>query len=58
MRREVRYQEEGADLSRPTWAPADMPLDRPSAARMYDYYLGGHHNFQIDRQVADQAITL
>jgi SAM-dependent methyltransferase len=25
---------------------------------MYDYYLGGHHNFQIDRQVGEQAIAL
>jgi hypothetical protein len=32
--------------------------ERPSAARIYDYYLGGSHNFAIDRAVADQAIAL
>jgi SAM-dependent methyltransferase len=42
----------------PKWAPTDVPLDRPSAARMYDYYLGGFHNFEIDRQMAEQAIAL
>ena len=42
----------------PRWAPPDVPLDRPSAARMYDYYLGGFHNFELDRQVAEQAIAL
>jgi hypothetical protein len=25
---------------------------------MYDYYLGGHHNFEIDRQMAEQAISM
>lgn len=43
---------------RPNWAPADIALERPSAARMYDYYLGGAHNFAIDRQAADQALAL
>lgn len=26
-------------------------------ARMYDYYLGGGHNFAVDRQAADQVIA-
>lgn len=29
----------------------------PSPGRMYDYYLGGHHNFEVDRQAADQVIS-
>ena len=40
-----------------TWVPADIPQDRPSAARMYDYFLGGFHNFEIDRRAADQAAS-
>jgi len=40
------------------WAPADVDLTRPNAARVYDYYLGGSHNFAIDRQMAQQAIDL
>ena len=27
---------------------------RPNAGRIYDYLLGGNHNFEIDRQAADQ----
>ena len=40
------------------WVPDTIPLDRPTVARMWDYFLGGHHNFAIDRQAAEQAIKL
>jgi hypothetical protein len=39
------------------WVPADIDAERPSPARMYDYLLGGAHNFAIDRQMAGQAIA-
>jgi SAM-dependent methyltransferase len=45
-------------MQRPPWAPQEIDLSRPSAARMYDYYLGGSHNFAIDRQAAEQAIGM
>jgi SAM-dependent methyltransferase len=41
--------------------PADQPgpkpldLDVPSAARIYDYSLGGSHNFKVDRDFAQQV---
>jgi O-methyltransferase involved in polyketide biosynthesis len=47
-----------ADWAPADWAPADVDLTRPNAARVYDYYLGGSHNFAIDRQMAQQAIEL
>lgn len=31
-------------------------LDVPNLARMYDYYLGGAHNFAVDRAAADRAL--
>ena len=34
----------------------NISLDKPSPARMYDYFLGGHHNFAIDRIAADEMI--
>jgi hypothetical protein len=40
------------------WAHEDVPLDRPNVARMYDYFLGGGHNFAVDRQAARHAISL
>jgi hypothetical protein len=43
--------------SRPEWAPASINLDQPSSARVWDYFLGGSHNFEVDRQVAEQAIA-
>lgn len=30
------------------------PDERPSAARIYDYLLGGYHNFEVDRVVAER----
>ncbi len=42
----------------PEWLPDDVPLDKPSPARMYDYLLGGYHNFAIDRMAAEQMIAL
>ncbi|MCK9878481.1 SAM-dependent methyltransferase [Frankia sp. Ag45/Mut15] len=33
----------------PGWA-SGVDVDRPSAARMYDYALGGSHNFAADRE--------
>jgi hypothetical protein len=30
----------------------------PNAGRIYDYLLGGHHNFEVDRQVAEKALEL
>lgn len=45
-------------MSRPEWVPAEIDMDRPSAARVYDYYLGGSHNFEADRRMARQALQL
>jgi SAM-dependent methyltransferase len=33
-----------------------IDLNRPSASRVYDYYLGGSHNFQADREMAQRAV--
>jgi len=40
--------------------PSDSIIDtsKPSAGRIYDYILGGHHNFEVDRQAADQVVKL
>jgi S-adenosyl methyltransferase len=35
-----------------------VDASRPNAGRIYDYMLGGHHNFEVDRQQADQLIGL
>ena len=40
------------------WIPERLPLDKPNAARVYDYMLGGYHNFEVDRKVADQMAAV
>jgi hypothetical protein len=31
---------------------------RPNAGRIYDYLLGGHHNFEVDRAAAEQLVQI
>lgn len=42
--------------SRPI-TPDDIDTNTPSACRMYDYYLGGSHNFPADRAAAERVLT-
>lgn len=38
--------------------PADrIDTSRPHPARMYDYYLGGHDNYEVDREAAEQVLA-
>ncbi|WP_158887200.1 SAM-dependent methyltransferase [Amycolatopsis anabasis] len=39
-------------------AAIENSLDRPSAARVYDYFIGGDTNYAIDRAFGDQVIEL
>jgi SAM-dependent methyltransferase len=36
------------------WVPTSVDLEKPSAARIYDYVLGGNHNFAVDREFVKQ----
>jgi len=36
--------------------PGEVDPGQPSVARIYDYYLGGSHNFESDRAFARQAL--
>ncbi|HEY0603369.1 MAG TPA: SAM-dependent methyltransferase [Herpetosiphonaceae bacterium] len=35
-----------------------IPEDKPNSARIYDYFLGGHHNFAADRAAAERLRTI
>ncbi|MBB5956997.1 hypothetical protein FHS29_003590 [Saccharothrix tamanrassetensis] len=37
---------------------SDVDLSVPSAARAYDYFLDGAHNFAVDRAFADQVLRI
>jgi O-methyltransferase involved in polyketide biosynthesis len=40
------------------WVPPDIDPEIPSAARLYDYYLGGGYNFAADRELANQILQV
>jgi hypothetical protein len=39
----------------PDWVPEGVEVTVPNAARMYDYALGGYHNFAVDREYVERA---
>lgn len=43
---------------RPSWAPDEVDITVPSVARVYDYYLGGSHNFDADRAFAQDVLAV
>jgi hypothetical protein len=40
----------------PGWSSPEIDYTMPSVARVYDYYLGGSHNFESDRAFGEQAL--
>ncbi|HEX3780775.1 MAG TPA: SAM-dependent methyltransferase [Pseudonocardiaceae bacterium] len=40
------------------WVPDEVDPAIPSVARIYDYLLGGGHNFAADRKIADQLLAV
>ncbi|MEU1515049.1 SAM-dependent methyltransferase [Streptomyces sp. NPDC005811] len=43
-------------MERPAWAPRSIDISVPSVSRIYDYFLGGSHNFEVDREAARKAM--
>lgn len=39
-----------------TWVPDEVNVVVPSSARIYDYLLGGGHNFEVDRGAAQRLM--
>ncbi|HET7017395.1 MAG TPA: SAM-dependent methyltransferase [Streptosporangiaceae bacterium] len=37
-------------------APAGVETDRPSVARLYDFFLGGNHNYAADRELGRRLL--
>src|SRR5260221_5479414 len=36
--------------------PSESDVNTPNVARVYDYYLGGRHNYEADREAARQVL--
>lgn len=45
-------------MTEQSWVPDDVDSAIPSAARVYDYLLGGAHNFAADREVAKKVLEV
>ncbi|WP_433059873.1 SAM-dependent methyltransferase [Dactylosporangium sp. CS-033363] len=45
-------------MTRPEWAPEGIDISVPNAARMYDYSLGGFHNFAVDREMVEKVVAM
>ncbi|HZN71998.1 MAG TPA: SAM-dependent methyltransferase, partial [Micromonosporaceae bacterium] len=39
-----------------SWVPSGVDVTKANAARVYDYLLGGRHNFPADRWAGEQAV--
>lgn len=39
------------------WVPRVVNIEVPSSARIYDYLLGGAHNFAVDREAAQRLLA-
>lgn len=42
----------------PGWVPPGIDTSKANVARVYDYWIGGDHNFQADRDLARTIIAL
>jgi S-adenosyl methyltransferase len=49
-------QADGPQTAAQTAVPEGVQADRPSVARLYDYFLGGHHNYAADRELARRLL--
>jgi len=45
-------------VDRVSWVPEGVNVEIPSSARIYDYLLGGGHNFEADRRTAEALIKV
>lgn len=43
-------------MAGPSLAPEGVEKDNPSVARLYDFFLGGHHNYAADRELGRRIL--
>jgi hypothetical protein len=42
----------------PGWVPPDVEIGKANSARVYDWWLGGDHNFRVDQDAARALIAI
>ncbi|MFI0939228.1 SAM-dependent methyltransferase [Streptomyces sp. NPDC021020] len=55
---ETTTNRRAAPLADQGFTAEEIDTSRPHPARMYDYYLGGKDNYEVDREAAQQVIQL
>ncbi|MFI9384777.1 SAM-dependent methyltransferase [Kutzneria sp. NPDC052558] len=45
-------------MSEADWAPKNIDVETASAARLYDFFLGGSYNFEVDRELGRQVAAV
>jgi hypothetical protein len=45
-------------MDRREWVPDELVTEKPNAARIYDFLLGGYHNFEPDRLAAEKLLQV
>jgi SAM-dependent methyltransferase len=50
--------QEGVMADEPSWVPPGVDTKRANVARVYDYWLGGSHNFLADQDVARAIVAV
>jgi hypothetical protein len=46
------------EIALETWVPAEVDPNVPSVARIYDFLLGGAHNFDVDRHMVSKLLEV
>ena len=46
------------EIALSSWVPPEVDPHKPSVARIYDFLLGGAHNFDVDRQMVDKLLAV
>jgi SAM-dependent methyltransferase len=54
----VRAGQEIAMTVEPGWVPPEVDTSKANIARVYDYWLGGSHNFRVDQDTARTLIAV
>ena len=44
------------DVADSGFSPEQIDTTKPHPARMYDYYLGGQDNYEVDREAAERVL--
>jgi SAM-dependent methyltransferase len=54
----MREKEAGVMAGEPGWVPPGVDIKRANVARVYDYWLGGSHNFLADQDVGRAIVAV